>query len=225
MRTAYLKLALALAVGAPAAVLAQTTTPAPAAAVQLPTPAPEITQKTLFKAGTGITRGFELGGYSGLSVPLVLGVERHLTPAVSVYSNAFGGLNIGRRSDFDRSFLRSFGADAGVRYYYNQQKRKEKGRATGPFVGNYFALQTTSSFYSNHPQNSYNEAYRYQYDNSSLSLLWGAQRRIGKHGLLDAYVGAGIENPMMSSYRNGYPEYKRQLGINAEIGIKISLIP
>lgn len=225
MRTAYLRVALAVVVGAPASALAQTT-PAPLLApTETPASKTDIPQSTLFKLGTGLTRGFEWGGYSGLSVPVVLGVERHLTPAVSVYGNLFGGLNIGRRNDFDRALLRTIGADAGVRYYYNQEKRREKGRATGPFVGNYFALQTTTSFYSNHPQNSFTERYHYQYDNTSLSLLWGAQRRVGKHGLFDAYVGAGLENPLMSSYRNGYPEYKRQLGINAEIGLKISLIP
>jgi hypothetical protein len=222
MRAAYLKLALALSGCAPASLLAQTSTPA--AAIAPAAPQPETSRQTLFKLGTGLTRGFELGGYSGLSVPVVLGVEHHFTPAIAVYGNLFGGLNIGRRSDYDRSLLRTIGADAGVRYYYNQEKRKAAGRATGPFVGNYFALQTTSSFYSNHPQNSYNGRYRYQYDNTSLSLLWGAQRRLGKHGLLDAYVGAGLENPMMTSYRNGYPENKRQLGINAELGLKISLV-
>ncbi|QJX47014.1 DUF3575 domain-containing protein [Hymenobacter taeanensis] len=225
MRTFYLVLALSLGASAPASVLAQTTPALPITPTQTPPSKVEITKSTLFKLGTGLTRGFEWGGYSGLAVPVVLGVEHHLTPAISLYGNLFGGLNIGRRSDYNQSLLRTIGADAGVRYYYNQEKRKEKGRATGPFVGNYFALQTTSSFYSNHPQNSLNEAYRYQYDNTSLSLLWGAQRRVGKHGLFDAYVGAGLENPQFISYRNGYPEYKRQLGIKAAIGVKISLIP
>jgi hypothetical protein len=229
MRTAYLKLVLAVAAGIPTAAFAQSGPPstapeiANASASQI---VEEPPKSTLFKIGTGLTRGFEFGGFSGLSVPVVLGVEHHLTPTVSMYGNLFGGLNIIDRSAYhNRPLLREIGADAGIRYYYNQEKRKQKGRATGPFVGNYLALHSSSSLYSYHTQNSYSPRTYLGYDYSTLNVLWGMQRRIGGHGLIDAYVGGGVANPYRSRYEDGMFRTERRASLNLELGVKLSLVP
>lgn len=175
---------------------------------------------TLLKLGTGFTRGLS-GGYRGLAVPLVLGAEHHLTPALSLYGNAFSGFKIGERPRYGsatrQSIIGEYGFDVGIKYYYNQEKRRQKGRATGPFVGNYLALQSTSAF-------STNEYKPYQY--STLTLLWGMQRRIGKYGWFDAYVGAGLGREPGYTYYDYYAgpiKSASQFGIAAELGIKFSL--
>ncbi|WP_152981750.1 hypothetical protein [Hymenobacter sp. AT01-02] len=142
---------------------------------------------TLVKVGTGLTRGLG-SGYWGVSLPVVVGAEHHLTSAISVYGNGFAGIKLGRSNplaDGSRApLIHEYGFDLGVRYYYNQEKRRQKERATGPFVGNYLAVQTTTVFNQLH----YNP-YRY----STLTAIWGMQRRLGKYGWFDAYVGAGVD--------------------------------
>ncbi|HEX8426567.1 hypothetical protein [Hymenobacter sp.] len=178
-------------------------------------PAPTEGSGTLIKLGTGFTRGLGYNSYyRGLFAPLVLGVEHHLTPKVSVFANGFSGFNIGRRMRFvdgsRSSFIGEYGFDAGVRFYYNQEKRRQQGRATGPFVGNYLGLHTTSAF-----SGSANQPYQY----STLTAVWGMQRRIGKYGWFDAYAGLGI------GYEPGYGYFNNQsrFGLAPEIGIKFSL--
>lgn len=195
---------------------------APAAA-QTPDSASTRPQGTLIKLGTGITPGLEWSGYRGFSFPLVLGAEHHLTPEISLYANAFSGFHVGRRNRFFDSSLDhvigDYGFDAGIRYYYNQEKRRQKGRATGPFVGNYVALQTSSVF-SRTP-------YQHVYDYSALMLAWGMQRRLGKYGWLDAYVGLGFGREQQYLYHHtGGPGVTPTGGsfvIKPELGIKFSL--
>ncbi|TGE05403.1 hypothetical protein [Hymenobacter fodinae] len=227
MCAVYLKVLLAATLAAPLATFAQSVTPTTPTQPIYSTPTTEAPAKsTLFKVGTGLTHGFEFGGFSGLSIPVVLGVEHHLTPAVSMYGNLFGGLNIvDRTAYYNRPLLREIGADAGVRYYYNQEKRKQKGRATGPFVGNYLALHSSSSLFSYRTQNSYNVRNYFGYDYSTLNLLWGMQRRIGGHGLIDVYAGGGVSNPFRFSDQDRFSQYKRRPTPNLEIGVKLSLVP
>ncbi|WP_375435674.1 hypothetical protein [uncultured Hymenobacter sp.] len=168
---------------------------------------------TLIKLGTGLTRGLEYYGYSrAFFVPLVVSVEHHVTPAVSVFVNGLSSFNVGRRYRYydnsRASILGNFGFDAGARYYYNQEKRRRKGRAAGPFVGNYLALQTSSVF---------NYTYYNSYLHSTLTAVWGMQRRIGKYGWFDAYIGAGVGR--QSAYYNSI----NRVGLVPEIGIKFGL--
>ena len=175
---------------------------------------------TLLKIGTGYTRGLS-SGYWGLAVPVVLGVERHLTPALSVYANGFSGFKPGKRqryfNDKRESIIGEYGFDVGVKYYYNQEKRRQKGRATGPFVGNYLSLQSSSIFTTT----SFLTPYQY----STLTVQWGMQRRLGKYGWLDAYVGAGVvREPGYTYYDyNGPIRRASQFGIATELGVKLSL--
>ncbi len=198
---------------------------------QAPTPAatesPAAARRKLLKVGTGLTRGFELGGFSGLSLPVVLGVEHMVAPNWTVYGNAFSGLQVqSERFSSGRHlpFVRSAGLDAGVRYYYHQAKRQAKGRAAGPFVGNYLALHVpTTSMLLYRPSA---DAFRLSYDYTAVMGVWGLQRRLGRHGLIDAFVGAGLSNPRFSQYnpQTNTSQPRRQLGIATELGIRLSLV-
>lgn len=230
MRTAFLA-----AVVLPATFLGLLTQPAQAQTLDSTATRTDAGQPsgsgTLLRLGTGITRGFEVSGFNGLALPLVLGAEHHLTPALSVYGNVFASVEAGRRYRFYDgtrwSRLGDYGFDIGVKYYYNQEKRREKGRATGPFVGNYFSIQSNTTF---NP-----DTYR-PYRCSTLTVQWGMQRRLGKHGWFEAYVGAGLGREPGYSYTSVYyttypntgPVYTTQrrpslLGIAPEVGVKFSL--
>ena len=180
------------------------------------TAVPARPKGTLVMLGTGVvTPGFEFGGFSGLSLPLILSVEHHISPAVSVYANGFSGFRLNNGLfDQDRRFgMGYYGFDAGIRYYYNQEKRRQKGRPTGPFVGNYVALQTSSVF----RPNTYFTDYRY----SGLTAIWGMQRRLGKYSWLNTYIGAGIGRSGQYYY---VPEFDNsRYGLLLELGVKVSL--
>lgn len=223
MRIVFRALPVALLCLAATATLAQTTD---SATVALPaTTGREATipgngSGTLLKVGTGFTRGLS-SEYWGISVPVVVGAEHHLTPALSVYGNGFAGIKLGRSnqlSDGSRSSLiGDYGFDVGVKYYYNQEKRRQKGRETGPFVGNYLSLQSSSLFTT--------AGFRTPYNYSTLTVQWGMQRRLGKYGWFDAYVGAGLRRDASYTYYDytGPIRSVPQLSIATELGIKFSL--
>ncbi|SNR75557.1 hypothetical protein SAMN06269173_106154 [Hymenobacter mucosus] len=223
MRTTYLRTALALICCSPATLLAQTNSPA-ATPADPPSPASTAVgtpRNTMVKLGTGLTRGFRFRTNT-LTAPIVLGVEHHITSAWSVSGNAYAGLEVieGKYYDSTLPLVRECGADIGARYYYNQEKRRQKGRATGPFTGNYLSAMTTATFYAN--ANADGAHYRYGY--STLNVVWGMQRRIGRHGLFDAYAGGGIQNDYAFRYRNGHYRQGRVIDPNLEVGVKLSLV-
>ncbi len=212
----------------PTAVLAQTpeppvATPAVAAAQLAPdSTASQRSPRPLFKVGTGLIRGIQFGGYSGLQLPLSVGIEHELRPGWTVYGNAYSSFSVYRRrylNEFRRSLVPEMGAELGVRRYYNQEKRRQLGRSNGPFNGNYLALQAASSF-----RNFYNHltSSRHLYHNhSALTALWGAQRRIGGHGLLDFYAGVGIGTA--GRFSNTSYRFNR-VQVAPELGLKLSFV-
>ncbi|GAB3244144.1 hypothetical protein GCM10027346_41560 [Hymenobacter seoulensis] len=203
--------------GSPLACQAQTDVEvaAPVAAETLPAPA--FHAATLFKLGTGITRGLTLGGYRGTALPLVVGVERQVTPAWSVYGNVSSGWRIGVRMAAPERvtrlvYLTELGVDLGVRRYYHQDKRWAAGRDNRPLVGNYLALQATTSLTP-----AYGTKLSHQV--TALSALWGMQRRLGGYGLLDAYVGPGLETRRLGMRHQGLT-----VRPHLQVGIKLSLV-
>jgi hypothetical protein len=173
-------------------------------------------QGTLVTLGTGIvTPNFEFGSFGRLPLPLILSAEHHLSSAVSVYANGFSSFHVGN-SSYDQHWKLSvgyYGFDTGIRYYYNQEKRRQKGRPTGPFIGNYIGLQTSSVF----RPNAYFNDYRY----SSLTAVWGMQRRLGKYSWLNTYAGAGIRRDADHYY---LPQFNNnRYNLHLELGVKVSL--
>jgi|GEM_PF-6576261 len=199
---------------------------------QTPAPPPELpaspvapARPLLLKLGTGLTRGFAWGGYAGLTVPVVLGAEVVLAPGWNLYANGFSGFYVGggRFHEGPAVRLRELGGELGLRRYYNQTKRQAKGRAHGPFTGNYVGLQTSSSWYYYRPQTE--DQLRYDY--STLTAVWGLQRRWGGHGLLDAYVGVGLANLVRGRYEpatDRFTTYRFPPQLWPEFGLKLSLV-
>jgi hypothetical protein len=184
-------------------------------------------RRTLLKVGTGLTRGFDWSGSTGLALPVVLGIEHTLATNWSVYGNAFTGIQVVRPENYSSyitSAFRRLGLDAGVRYYYHQAKRVAKGRAAGPFIGNYVALHvpTTTIWVLQ----SSTDAVRLGYKQTAIMGVWGMQRCLGAHGLLDAFAGAGISNPRVRTAKMPYITLQspRKLEFDAEIGVRLSLI-
>lgn len=190
-------------------------------------PTPGKLERLQLKLGTGLTRNFFIGGTAGLTVPVVLGAEHLLGTSWSVYCNGEAGLYLGGGNLIDatgthRPFnLNSTGFDAGIRRYYNQKKRQRQERAAGAFVGNYVALHS-SSLWENNAFNS--TCLRYQ--STTLTALWGLQRRLGGHGLLDAYAGPGIANELREQYARDRFELNRlPVSFLPQAGVKLSLVP
>lgn len=220
---------LAVLLAARPAAFAQQASPAPTSPTPATTDAP-VRPGPLFKLGTGLTDGAGWGGFSGLTLPLVLGAEQQLAPGWSATVNGTGLWNIGRRRDFHSSkreglSLQQLSFDAGIRHYYHQEKRRAKGRRTGPYEGPYVALQLNNYFERRILYRSGNYSrYNLAYDYSSLTVQWGMQRRLGGRGMLDAYIGGGLTNPLTyRHYVGSMPEVRRELGIGLELGVKISL--
>jgi len=208
----------------------QTTGVVSEAATASPTPPTTWLPNTLFKLGTGLNRESGYGSYSGLLLPITLGVEHKFTRKISVYGNLSPMLRTGgigyRPNDEPFLQLSRINVDLGARYYYNQEKREQRGRAHGPFVGNYLALQFNNDWYSYKPYYTTNMRRQYQYDYSGIAVLWGMQRRIGNWGLFDGNVGAGIGNNYIKytyNYATNTQSTKRLLRVIVELNARISL--
>ena len=219
MRTAlpFRSLLLAASLCAPlAAAHAQAPTAEPAVpAAAKPGPVAAFKPTTLLKLGTGLTRQVVYGPGTGFIVPVVLGAERQLAPEWSVYGNLTGVSRFSKRPYYQEAaslaMLTGLGLDLGVRRYYNLAKRQAKGRASGPLVGNYLALETTTDLFRYKA--------RFYHESTSLVALWGLQRRLGGHGLVDAYAGLGIESLYWDS--NFFGE---SIVPMVQVGLKISLV-
>ncbi|UOQ69747.1 hypothetical protein [Hymenobacter volaticus] len=202
--------------------------PAATGQILLPTEAPSTKSldKLQLKLGTGLTRHFNMGGTAGLTVPVVLGAEHLLGTSWSAYLNGEAGFYFGgnKLRDADGNHrplgLNSTGFDAGIRRYYNQEKRHQQGRATGVFVGNYLALHSSSKW----ENNAFNST-RLRYQSTTLTVLWGLQRRLGGHGLLDAYVGPGFANERRERHTpNGFVPRRHPFTFVPQAGVKLSLV-
>ncbi|OUJ73730.1 hypothetical protein BXP70_12165 [Hymenobacter crusticola] len=190
-----------------------------------PLVAADSSSRVLLKGSTGFARGFTIGAPAGLALPLILGAELQLAPHWTVYTDGFSGmlLKVNRQEEHDITKyinLYNVGADFGIRHYYNQSKRQRRGLATGAFVGNYLALQSTSSWW-----NPRNAGRHLRYDFTTVAVLWGLQRRFGNHGLVEAYAGLGLSNDIRARYTDtGYELQRRFATVKPEAGIKLGFV-
>lgn len=170
-------------------------------------------RRLLLKLSTGLTRPLREHSSAPL-LPLVVGAEYQLAPGWSAYANGLGGFFTSVRTPHFLN-LDAAGGEVGVRRYYHQARRRQQGRKAGPGVGNYLALQSTSLWRNRNPPLS---DYRY----TAWMALWGMQRRLGGHGLLDAYAGLGFYNPQRLT---GFYDDQavRQTKFLLEAGVKIGL--
>ena len=75
-----------------------------------------------------------------------------------------------------------------LRYYYNRQKRIEKGKHVEGFFANYFTLQESITLGT-----IYNRNFYWGFSSSYTGVHWGFQRRFRKHWFVDLNIGGGIE--------------------------------
>jgi hypothetical protein len=81
-------------------------------------------------------------------------------------------------------------AQVAGRYYYNLGRRLRLGKSTGTFAGNYFSVALGGGF----GQRAHETAFLF-YDQSGpfarfdAALLYGLQRRLGRHGFADFNLG------------------------------------
>jgi len=105
-----------------------------------------------------------------------------------------------------------------LRYYYNLNKRTRQGKPTN-FSGNYFGLEQSNSY--NHY--NYNGLYPFLFSDrfsgngfsTSLNLVYGIQRKIGKVGYIDASAGIGIRHNEFGQYKETilWPTAKIAIGL------------
>ncbi len=117
-----------------------------------------------------------------------LAYERKLrSPTWSVLAEVSPALT---RYDYASWHLTMRGQVAG-RYYYNQEKRLRQGRNARNFSANYVSVALGAGLGKEAQETSF---FRYsndgrQFVTADLALLWGLQRRLGRHGFVDANVG------------------------------------
>ncbi|GAA4034729.1 hypothetical protein GCM10022409_18970 [Hymenobacter glaciei] len=191
-----------------APVPANATAPAAPAAV-----APEFQRTTLLKFGTVLTNRTLSGIGQIVPVPLQLGIERRLSSKLAI-TGSLDALGIaGRVRPFANSEygFRVFklGAELGVRRYY----RADAHPITRAYGGNYVALNARAEAFP-----YFGQLYP---GGLGLSAQWGMQRRLGSHGLVDAFAGLGAETvPLLWSGLG----VRLPVSATVELGVRLSLV-
>lgn len=129
-----------------------------------------------------------------------------------------------------RTLVHRFGAELGGRYYYNQAKRVARGRAVGPFVGNYLALNASTEYSPMRVRSPYVDNTRINYEFSGLTALWGMQRRLGSLLIYDLSAGLGAFNSLQSIQRYytssgayaGHSYTNRRLEVGPVVNLQLS---
>ncbi|OUJ71655.1 hypothetical protein [Hymenobacter crusticola] len=192
---------------------------------------PPASRKTMLRLGLRVNRGFETRDLDGLFAPVTLGLERRLGNKFSVYGNVLFNLRplAFQRYYPRRTFIHRVGAELGGRYYYNQAKRLARGRAAGPFVGNYLALQASTEYSPMRVQNAFDNTH-IVYQFSGLTALWGMQRRLGSLLVYDLSAGLGAFNSRRdihyhynsSGVYTGYSYSNRRLAVGPAVNLQLS---
>ncbi|GGF05372.1 hypothetical protein [Hymenobacter cavernae] len=202
---------------------------APAEVAAAPIMDPPTSHRALVKLGLGLDRGLAYNGYSGLIVPVTLGVERPLTSAFSFYGNFTAAFRLVRTIRYcypqPAPLIRRSIIAVGGRYYYNQASRIRHGHGTGSFSGNYLTLQASTDV---NPIFRYASLERYiYYDFSALSALWGMQRPLGSLFVYDLNAGVGLaNNGRFLTYDTRTSSYylDRRLALLPELSLRLSVI-
>lgn len=213
MRLTVALLPALLLVAAPTAIFAQASALVPDSAAR---PA-IVSPKLLLKIGLNAGRALRYSGYYGaaLCAPLSAGAEYRLGSKFTLYGQLDADLRLAPRREVygDQHFLVPTGAlGVGARYYYNQAGRARHNRPSGPFVGNYLALEAHTEV-------------RQRSDASaivtpSLNALWGLQRRLGRNFLLDFNAGVGL-GPVGDSGGSGFHNPPSPVNITTQFNLGI----
>jgi len=182
----------------------------------------------MLKLGAGLGHGFELDGFNGFSLPLVLGAERRLSDHFSAYANLVTALHLVHgRSVYNDPLINRGIVELGGRYYYNQAKRMQRRKPAGPFVGNYLALQASTDVVPYYQQAAINKRELHiEYSYSAISALWGMQRRINNLFLFDFNTGIAVYNEKYARYdaaTESFAFYREPTPL-IELNVRLSLV-
>lgn len=85
------------------------------------------------------------------------------------------------------------------KYFYNRQKRIDKGKTTRLNAGNYIGFRIK---YASSDAVTTNDALR---DALLINFHWGLQRAIGNHWTFNVHAGAGYAQDLTSEFGTVYP--------------------
>ena len=137
-----------------------------------------VEETSMFKVGLS-NLGF--GSYYGLSMGLKIAYERKINVPFSVLlqyrHQMFGWTSNG------------IGLDAALRYYYSLPRRIKRGKNANNLSANYFSLQSNNAWGAKYILDGLNSVRDGTRFSTSVSLLYGIQRRLGKRGFVDVNLG------------------------------------
>ncbi len=155
-----------------------------------------VEEKAMFKVGLS---HLGYGGYYGLMMEHVIAFEKKINVPFSVlvqYRNEISGWRNTK-----------VGLDAGIRYYYSLPGRIKKGKSANNFSANYFSLQSNNSWGQGYEFDGKSYVPQGTSFNSTVSLLYGIQRRLGKRGYLDFNLGGSYDPGMVLKGSGSRPIY------------------
>lgn len=146
----------------------------------------QVEEKTLIKVGMLPTSaGFGADGYTIWGFKSEVGVERKLTPALSVL---FAGRAQYRRINSSFPGTTVFNGVLAGRWYYNMPKRIRQRKSANNFSDQYLTLEINQLI---RPQTTSSTLIPvYPRSGPLVRMAFGAQRRLGHLMYLDASIGA-----------------------------------
>ena len=165
-----------------------------------------VEEKFMLKAGLS---GIGFGGYAGLFVEHSFAFEKKINVPFSVLAQYRQGMSGWRHSHV--------GVDAAVRYYYSLLRRIRQGKSANNLSANYFSIQVDNTWGGVSrfvPQGQFTFFETKTGRTSNASLLYGIQRRLGKHGYVDVNLGGVF--PLNRGWAGPRPPFS--LDINYSVG-------
>ncbi|MDO1447112.1 hypothetical protein Q0590_12660 [Rhodocytophaga aerolata] len=138
-------------------------------------------EKTLIKVGGALSSGWggSNTGFVGRFINVVA-IEQKLLPALSIMAEVENSW-VSNGKQYNGYAM---GGNLGLRWYYSMNKHIKEGTRANNFSDHYLSLQ--SSHYLYQTENQFSR-------NSTLSLVWGNQIRLGKFGYFDTNIGPAIK--------------------------------
>lgn len=146
---------------------------------------------------------FDLGG-QGIGLTYEARLSNKMTSDIS--AGLGGGHDIGE-GFFEINYgYPAFYFSLTPKYFYNRQKRIDKGKATLFNSGNYLGLRFKFVAANSRRVDTYGNSSLNVYRNSILgNLHWGIQRAMGQHWTFNFHIGAGYAEDIDYGFGTIYP--------------------
>jgi hypothetical protein len=128
---------------------------------------------------------------------MFLGIEKKLNPSLSILLSCnqdYLSFNYFENNIFVVEDNRTLSGNIGIRYYYSMKKRIRDSIGVNNFHSNYFSIELCGIVKYEYGNTTYSLDHNVLYDSHLdgwtsepfINLSWGAQRRIGNWGFVDA---------------------------------------